>query len=79
VGPRDDLNTVAKRKIPSSCRDSNPISSSPYPSAIPAPGYSGITYIYSQRCMLQTELHSGANHGAYYVITQRTLQSNTTK
>jgi len=29
VGPRGGLDAVVKRKIPSSCRDSNPRSSSP--------------------------------------------------
>jgi hypothetical protein len=35
VGPRAGLDAVVKRKIPSFCRDSNPRSYSPYPSAIP--------------------------------------------
>jgi hypothetical protein len=34
VGPRAGLDVVVKRRIPSPCRDSNPVSSSPYPSAI---------------------------------------------
>jgi hypothetical protein len=34
VGPKAGLETVMKRKIPSPCRDSNPRSSSPWPSAI---------------------------------------------
>jgi hypothetical protein len=41
VGPRAGLDAVVKRKIPSSCRESNPPSSSPQPSDIPLsyPGY----------------------------------------
>jgi hypothetical protein len=35
VGPRACLDVVVKRKIPSPCRDSNPRSSSPLPSATP--------------------------------------------
>jgi hypothetical protein len=35
MGLRAFLDTVVKRKIPSPCQDSNPLSSSPKPSAIP--------------------------------------------
>jgi hypothetical protein len=35
VGARAGLDAVVKRKIPSPCRDSNPLSSSPYSSPIP--------------------------------------------
>jgi len=35
VGLRDGLNAVVKRKIPSSCRDSNPWSSSAIPLSYP--------------------------------------------
>jgi hypothetical protein len=35
VGPRAGLDAVVRRKIPSPYRDSNPLSSSPKPSAIP--------------------------------------------
>jgi hypothetical protein len=51
VGPRTGLDTMEKRKIPSPCRDSNPRSSSPQPSAIP------LSYPGSLRSILMSSSH----------------------
>jgi hypothetical protein len=48
VGPRAVLDAVVKRKIHNSCRDSNPWSSSPWPSAIPLSYHGSIWQKFNQ-------------------------------